>query len=170
MTCGWVNFQQFFILGKLFRFPVISRQLFWFTSEQWISRAGVQAWKRLARTGIDTRAFNVNCRESKLNERGKKYYDTGNNLMFAAFDPSLMTETSNYVSAQAYREAGNDRNKSALTAAWAREPSSATFDPIKSPGLHGKLFGSAQAMYPKSQAIRQVSHIWKGGKKNKRKS
>ncbi len=94
---------------------------------------------------------NVNCRESKLNKRGKKYYDLGNNLMFAAFDPLLMTKTSNYMSAQAYREPGNDRNKSALTAAWARVHSSATFDPIKSPVLQGKLFGSAQAMYPSTK-------------------
>lgn len=68
-----------------------------------------------------------------MNKRGKKYYDTGNNLMFAAFDLLLMTKTPNYVSTQAHREAGNDRNKSVLTALWAREPSSATFDPIKSP-------------------------------------
>lgn len=116
-----------------------------------MSREGVLAWKRLARTGIETRTFNINCHESKLNKRGKKYYDTGNNLMFAAFDPLLMTKTSNYVSVQAYNEPGNDRNKSALTAAWAREPSSATFDPIKSPVLQGKLFGSAQAMYPSTK-------------------
>ncbi len=87
--------------------------------------------------------------------------------MFTTFDPLLMTKTSNYVSAQAYREPGNDLNKSALTTAWAREPSSATFDPIKSPVLQGKLFGSAQAMYPSTKS--GLSYLERG-KKNKRKS
>lgn len=82
-----------------------------------------------------------------------------------------MTKPLNYVSAQAYEEPGNDGNKSALTAVRAREPSSVTFDPIKSPVLQGKLFGRARAVYPstkpaESQAIRQVSHICK--RRNKR--
>jgi len=90
--------------------------------------------------------------ESKLNKRAKKYSDTGNNLMFAAFDLLLMTKSANYLRAQAHREARNDRNKSVLTAVWAREPSSATSDPKKGPALHGKLFGSAHAMYPSTKS------------------
>lgn len=137
-----------FLFGKhRLSFPVISRQWFPFTLEQWMSRLGKESqeleWKQEPLTVIAV--------ESKLNKRGKKYYDTGNNLMFAAFDLSLMTKTANYVRAQAHREAGNDRNKSVLTAVWAREPSNATFDPIKGPVLHWKLFGSAHAMYPSTK-------------------
>lgn len=135
-----------------------------------MSREGVQVWKRLARTGIETRTFNVNCRESKLNKRGKKYYDLGNNLMFAEFDPLLMTKTSNYVSAQAYREPGNDRNKSALTAAWARVHSSATFDPIKSSVLQGKLFGSAHAVSINQIGKKAGLSYLERGKRTKEKS
>ncbi len=48
MTYEWIKCHTFFISGGLFiwSLPVISRQLFWFTSQQWMSREGVQAWKR----------------------------------------------------------------------------------------------------------------------------
>lgn len=72
--------------------------------------------------------------------------------MFAAFDPFANDQNAQlreYAGIQ--KKAGNDRNKSALTAARAREPSSTTSDPIKSSVLHGKLFGSARAMYPSTK-------------------